>query len=42
MIFLCSRNARGLRRPSLDVRSGRSTAPIPEETTSEIEKRIYL
>jgi len=34
MIF-CARATRGLRRPSLDARSGRSISPIPEEGTSK-------
>ena len=41
MIF-CTRATRGLRRPSLDARSGRSTAPIPDEITSELGRIIYM
>jgi|CXWL01.1.fsa_nt_gi hypothetical protein len=39
MIF-CARATRGLRRPSLDARSGRSSASIPEEITSEFGEII--
>ena len=35
MIF-CARAMRGLRKPSLDARSGRSISPHPEETRSEL------
>jgi hypothetical protein len=35
MIF-CARATRGLRRPSLDARSGDQLAPIPEERTSKL------
>jgi hypothetical protein len=41
MIF-CARATRGLRRPSLDARSGRSSAPFPEKITSEIGGIIYM
>ena len=35
MIF-CARATRGLRRPSLDARSGRSISPIPERGRREL------
>ena len=35
MIF-CARATRGLRRPSLDARSGTSISPHPREVTSEL------
>jgi hypothetical protein len=35
MIF-CARATRGLKRPSLDARSGDQSAPIPEEVTNEL------
>jgi hypothetical protein len=41
MIFY-ARATRGLRRPSLDARSGRSISPHPWEITSELESRILL
>jgi hypothetical protein len=40
MIFF-ARATRGLRRPSLDARSGRSSGPILEEITSECGGIIY-
>jgi hypothetical protein len=39
MIF-CARATRGLGRPSLDARSGRSISPIPEEIASGRVERV--
>ena len=41
MIF-CARATRGLRRPSLDARSGRSFSPHPWEITRELASRFLM
>ena len=41
MIF-CARATRGLRRPSLDARNGRSLRPLPKERTSKLGESIYI
>jgi hypothetical protein len=40
LIIFCARATRGLRRPSLDARSGRSVRPIPKEVTSKLGRSI--
>jgi hypothetical protein len=41
MIF-CARATRGLERPSLDARSGRSVSPHPRRKTSKLGGNMYI